>query len=450
MNAPTQIAQRQHVLGRLAYSPSKAVRLWRRVVGVLAIAFGLVQLAAASRSLLPQHVYGKDFLQGYAMARAILHRVDPYLPTDVLAERFWGQVPFAAWPHPTPQPPTLGTLLVPLALLDYPTAATVWFGLEMVCLVASVYLLGRALGARLSIWTTLGVATALLIWYPVQVEMFMGQLQLLVLALLAGAWVALRSGRPALGGALLGLAILVKPIPLPLLLLLVVRKDWRALTGAVPVILGGYLVAGCVVGFETLVTYLTKVLPLVQGIYRAALGNMSLWSVGWRIFDGTRSQLSSGIVAPPLVRSPVAAQVVSIALSSLLLLVAALAVRKQRSPDVSLGVMICVSILISPLSWPHYLVLAIIPAAHVVRWLLWHRLPSRETNLALLVAVLLAAHWLGLASLVIRAAGSYGGVAVVFAVAQLPLMPAVAVGALGWLVLWLAPLGNSTSATMQS
>ena len=48
-----------------------------------------------------------------------------------------------------------------------------------------------------------------------------GQLQLPMLALLAGAWVALRSGRSALGGALVGLAILLKPFPLPLLLLFV-------------------------------------------------------------------------------------------------------------------------------------------------------------------------------------------------------------------------------------
>jgi hypothetical protein len=397
-------------------------------------------------SLLPEYLSRKDFLQEYTLARAIADGIDPYLPTDVLAERYLGGLPQTLLPHPTPHPPTLGILLLPLALFDYSTAAVLWFGLEIVGWVVSVYLLGRAAGARLSIGVTLGIAAALLMWYPVWVEMAWGQLSLVMLPLLAGAWVALRSGRSALAGVLVGLAMLLKPVPFPLLLLFVLRKDWRALLGAGSVVLGGYVVAGSVVGLKTVETYFTEVLPLVTRIYRAIWGNISISSLGWRVFDGTRLGLTDGVV-PPLVQSAAAAQVASLGLAILLLLGASWVVRRQRSLGVSLGVMMAVSILLGPISWPHYLVLAAIPAAQAIRWLVRHRLPSRETNWALIVAMLLVIDWVMVARpLALRAPIVDGALRVPFAVAQLPLMTAVSVAALAWLVAWLGPVDTHTPA----
>jgi len=129
------------------------------------------------------------------------------------------------------------------------------------------------------------------------------------------------------------------------------------------------------------------------------------------------------------------------------LLVACLAVRKQRNLDVSLGVMISASILTVPISWSHYLVLAVIPAAQVIRWLAGHHLPSRETNLALLVTMLLIIDWGRLATFLAGPGPVVeGGIAVSFALALLTWMPAVAVGALAWLLVWLGPVDNGVDA----
>lgn len=436
---PAQTTERQHLLGHLIYSQSRAARWLRRIVAMLTVMLGLVALKGAATSLLPNKVGGKDFVQTYTLARAILDRVDPYLPTDVLAKRYLGHVPFAAWPHPTPHPPALGVLLLPIAFLDYATAATVWFVFELICLVVSAHFLVHGFSAQLSRLAVLCVAIALVAWHPVATEMFMGQLQLPMLALLAGAWLALRKGWPGLGGALVGLAILIKPIPVPMLLWFALSRRWRALGGAVCVILTGYAVTGCLVGLETLVTYVTSVVPSITHVYRAALGNHSLWSVGWRLFEGTGCDVFGATVVPPLIRSAAGARFVAMALPILVLLAASLFVRGQRSLGVSFAVMVSVSILISPLSWPHYLVLAAIPGAQVVRWLLCHRLPRRETNRALVVASLLLANWVGLTSLALAISLPDGAVWLAFALAQIPLMTAVSVGALAWLVASLGP-----------
>jgi hypothetical protein len=91
-----------------------------------------------------------------------------------------------------------------------------------------------------------------------------------------------------------------------------------------------------------------------------------------------------------------------------------------------------------------------LPGAQVLRWLLRHHLPPRETNWALVVAILLAADWIVLMGLAIPVAVSRNGTAFRFALAQLPLMPSLAVGALVWLLAGLGPVENSPRATIES
>ncbi|MGQ9493019.1 MAG: glycosyltransferase family 87 protein [Anaerolineae bacterium] len=429
---------RQHLLGRLLYSNSRTVRWMRRIAAGLGIALGLAQLKLPIESLLPNWIARRDFLQEYTLARAVVDKIDPYLPTEKLAAHYLGSLFQRVFPHPTPHPPPVGLLLSPLALFDYSTAAAIWFGVELVCLLAAVYLLGRALDVKFSVLDAFGAAALLLVWYPFPLEMAFGQLMVPMLTLLAGSWLALRKDHPMLGGALIGLAILLKPIPWPVLLLFVLWKNWRALAGAVLVILAGYMAAGLVVGWGTLIRYFITVLPLVSRLYRAYVWNISIASIGWRLFDGTGSSVLEGLVAPPVIHCTTAASIVAILLPGLVLLATLVALWKQRSLVVSFGIMMCVSILVSPISWSHYIVLAVIPAAQVAHWLIQHHLPSMETNWALFVAGLLIVDWRRLA---IYLAGPRpaveGGIMVPFGLALLTLMPAVAVAALAGLLLFL-------------
>jgi hypothetical protein len=123
-----------------------------------------------------------------------------------------------------------------------------------------------------------------------------------------------------------------------------------------------------------------------------------------------------------------------------LLLAACLAVWKQRSLDASLGIMLGVSIVAMPISWPHYLVLAAVPAAQVVRWLACHRLPSRETNVAILVTMLLDIPWVVVGTMLAqKSVASSGSNTLSFALAQIPMLATVSVVALVLLLIWLGP-----------
>ena len=379
------------------------------------------------------------------MVRALLDRIDPYLPVDILAERYIVGTSATLLSHPTPHPPTLGLLLLPWGWVDYRTAAALWLGIELACLFVSVHLLARLSGARLSGIAQAGIGFALLIWHPVWMELAWGQLMLPIVALVAGAWLALSEERHVLAGVLLGVTLWLKPVALPLLLLCLMRKDWRALGAAIVTAATGYLAVALWVGFGVFARYFTTVLPEVNAIYRASWGNISVTSLAWRVFVGTSEGTTGRVAVPPLYASSVAASLGAVLLPGLLLLTACVAAKRLRSLDWSFALMAAVCIILGPISWPHYLVLAIIPVTQVARALAARGLPVRETNGALFVAMLLAVDWLRLANAWATAWSTSAGVATLpFALAQVPLLSTVTVLALMGL-LW--KLGQQEQGT---
>lgn len=437
--APLYINSGMHALGRLLYGQSRPARLLRWALAALGVALGLASaLRSVPASMDPRGIHLKDFVQEYVLAKAIAVGDSPYEPVNVLTQRYLG---VESWfPYPSLHPPPVGLLFLPLSYLSYPTAVNIWLGLQVLCLVTSVYLLARGSGIRLGVWATPAIAAAMLAWYPFWDDLSWGQLNLLLLLILAAARLALLRDRPAAAGFLVGFAVLVKLFAWPLLLLFLLRRLWRALGAAVCTILVGYLASGWVIGFRWIPEYFMRIVPDHTRNVQGSIFNQSVWSIGLRLFSGTGAAAHNHdkVVAPPLLPSDLAASVVSIALPIVVVLVACLAARRQGGLDAAFGVMICTSILVSPLVWSHYLVLMAIPVAYVIAWLAAHRLPARETSEALLVGMLLfpsVADWsapmLWISGQAPTQSGSY---VLPFAPTLLMLVPTLAVAALGWLV----------------
>ena len=381
-------------LGRLIRSRSLAVRGLRVTLASILILIGLVFGGAATTTLQPPGLYDKDLLQDYLMARAIVHGVDPYLTIQALSERFLGRLPSAPRPTPTPHPPFAGLIFLPFSFLEYRIAATLWMGIEAISLVASIYLLFLVTGSRRSPFAAVGVSAALLAWYPVFSDLENGQLMIVLLLALTAAWLAWRANRPVLAGALLGLGILTKPVIWPVAIAFLVHRRWSTTFSLAATVLVGYLVAGMVIGFSRIVTYFTRVLPSVSNLYRATSVNLSLWSIGERLFAGT-SLLAQGQDGPtvvhtaPLIRSVLAAQFTSIAIPTLALALASWVAYRHLDVEWSVGLMVIVSILVSPLSWGLYVVLVAIPGTLIVNRLNHHDFPTPATSVAFVIALLL-------------------------------------------------------------
>lgn len=399
---------------------------------------GFIGLQFSVSSVMRPLVYQKDFIQEWLLAKAVLGDIDPYLPLPKLALRFLGPLPNSVLQHPTPHPPTVAVLGLPLGALSYEQAAVAWLVFEIVCIVAAIYLLLLWSDRRPRLALCAFLALIAIAWSPFWEELVTGQLMALLLFLLIGAWLALREGRSILGGVLLGLTIAVKLIAWPIIIFLVLKKNWRAVVAAGVTVVVGNLAAAVLMGFDRVLYYYGKVSSAVSPLYRAYEHNFSLWTIGWRVFDGTGSLVVMGFSSPPLVNAPILARLFSYAIPLALLLAGLVLAVRAHSFDTSYCILICVSILVSPVAWWHYLVLLLIPVFIIGRRLYNLDWPKRETNFALVLGLLLVISR-GQLSNIIRILAGHGpnaekAVVVPFFVGLLSLVPAAAILGVIWLV----------------
>ena len=181
----------------------------------------------------------------------------------------------------------------------------------------------------------------------------MGNVHLLLLGLLAAAWLAIRRGTDRgeiLAGALLGVATLIKVFPGVLIL-------WLVLTGRVR----GAIAALVTIAVLALVTLpFTGVEPWLQ--YPIVLFNLG-------VPEDTRDVLAPSVwlsaLMPPLV-ARIAVTAVGLA--------AIVWASRRRSEPVSYAVAVAVSILIAPALYQHYLVILVLPVLLAIRFappLIW-------------------------------------------------------------------------------
>ncbi len=426
-------------LARLIESRERVFVVLRYLLLAAMVASGISTLRLSIKTLYPPYVYVKDLTQEYTLAKAVLHGVDPYLPLPDLVARFIGNVPVPVFPHPTPHPPIVGLLYGPFAFLEYQQAAAVWLVVEVCLLIASLRLLLCDMGVR---WRPPAVALACIVamgWGAVLQELVLGQLQSLLLLILLLAWAALRSEKDRLGGVLLGLGVALKLVVWPVAVYLLLKRRWRAVAACFGTVVALNLLMGAVVGFGTVLRYYTRVGPQVAGLYRGEAFNYSLWTVGRRLFEGTGSPVQLSMQAPPLVAWPFGASLAAIALPLAWLCMSLAAAVRCRRTDSALGILLCASLLVSPVAWTHYLLLASVPMAVVWRAVVERGYRLRESyGVALVTLGLLPSVGLlleGAAHHIYGAPSATEAVTIPFGLSLITLVPAVALIGLS-LLLW--------------
>jgi hypothetical protein len=212
---------------------------------------------------------------------------------------------------------------------------------------------------------------------------------LILAVILTLTWQSLRSDRDVLGGALLGFSIALKLTAWPIAIFLLLKGRWRAVGAAAVVFLVLHGLAAMVMGPEAVIDYYRRVGPMVADIYRQHKENYSLWTLGSRLFADDREKILSNFLSTPLVESPVVESFVTIAIPLAVGIAGMVLAYRCRSIDSAFGIMICVSLPLNPISWDHYLILAAVPVAILVRRLIDRGFP-RGLMIAFAVAGLLA------------------------------------------------------------
>ncbi len=340
----------------------------------------------------PGHVlFLPDFFQEWASARNRFQSLPVYTSQEITVERYLGirrnpgDAYFIEW---NAHPPAAVLLGVPFAALDFADAFALWNLLSLVCLVASVWLIVEQLPLACEPWMLLPAIALLLLCHPFWHQMVHGQLNLLLLLLFTGVWLADRRGHPNLAGGLLGLATAIKLYPAFVFLYFLVKRDWPALrAGAIALAAIAGLTA-LVLGPEAYRSYFVDILPRTS-LRRADWHNLSLSGVWCKLFDVPLNLPPVRIV--PLVESPLMAMAGM--LGTLLFVSAILAVvlphlLTAKDTDLAFSLTMIGMLLVSPITWDHYLLVLALPLSVV-----WQRLQGRWVERIVLLS-LLAVLWL--------------------------------------------------------
>jgi len=238
-------------------------------------------------------------------------------------------------------PPFLGVAMTPLAALfnDYRQAMWLWVAVGCAVFIASVWRLSAAerfTGPSERVF----LVGAMFALAPVGFELVMGNVHILLLGVLAAAWLGIRRGTRAgdlAAGVLIGIAVLIKVFPALLIVWLVLTSRVRAALAAVA---SASLVALATVPIVGLDAWLE---------YPRVLANLGPPAELW-------SSLSPTSALTEWIDFGLARAVVAVAALAALIWSA-----RAHSAATSFGVAVMLSILVVPTLYPHYLALAVLP-----------------------------------------------------------------------------------------
>lgn len=243
-------------------------------------------------------------------------------------------------------PPFFALLLAPLASVSFALAYSLWLSLNallLLCCTRALQLYARL--DRLS-GTVLGAAA--LSFFPVFAALSQGQVSILLLGSLVGTLWALRTGRDLTAGLALSVMLIKPPYLLPLLLVLVVQRRWRVLSGFVVAATALALAPLPVLGFRSDQHY-------VQALLRA-----SRWHSGGGFTSATNHNLAgfTHLLLPSSL-----AQDAQVLLSVMALAVLAVLAMRVKRTDFAFAAAVCVALLVNPHVLLHDLTILLVPAA---------------------------------------------------------------------------------------
>ena len=223
-----------------------------------------------------------DFASDYATTKTVVAGGDPYenAPRDMerwipgLRVPYKGVHDFPNW-----RPPFRFLQTWPFTKLGFTTAANLWAVLLALCTAAGIAIVARGVGWG---WrATTVVAVGGLFLPAVRDDMRFGQINGVLLLLLAAAWVCVRRERQTLAGVAIGSTIALKVFPVLLLIPLLARRKYKAAATSVATA-GALTLAGLwFIGFDKTDDFI-NVLRTGYGSQRTSWANISMAShFGW-------------------------------------------------------------------------------------------------------------------------------------------------------------------------
>jgi hypothetical protein len=270
---------------------------------------------------------GKCILQGHGRQLYDLEM------QSAIQREFASEVKHRENPLPFNHPPFEALLFAPLARLPYVAAYLVWAVFNIALILGFWNLLRPRLASLPGLLPALPLL-AIFGFFPLAIALLQGQDSILLLFLYGLAFSALATGRNFAAGVFLGLALFKFQLVLPFVLVLLVRRQWRTVAGFVVTAFGLVLVSAAVVGWSGVMAYPEFVLRLSRSGAQAGIDPRDMPNL-------------RGLVAGALDLPGSSATLLIIALSIVLVALAAHGWRVQPGRHFVLGFSLCLTVTIT-------------------------------------------------------------------------------------------------------
>jgi hypothetical protein len=334
--------------------------------GALIVSLGVAVFALVV-GVRPAEGFVGDFTQDWLSARDVREGQPAYGDLHDALRRQFGSEPPTDFLRRNAHPPASVVLVLPLAELSHVDAFFAWNLITLALFACAVWVAAHELDIRparrsaalAALVTALGTTC-----YPLFQQTVLGQFNCLLAFLITIAWAADRRGWWVLAGVAVGAATAVKLFPGFLLLYLFACRRWRALGAAVLTFLVANGAAVVVLGPDAFRTYVCEVIPSVSAEYATRWNNLSVSAYWKRLFDPAASSRAIPVVDAPMVGkilAPAGQSAVAVCVA-----VIAARARSTAQRDQSFAAAVVGMLLVSPLTWPHALVMLIVPVGVLV------------------------------------------------------------------------------------
>lgn len=265
-----------------AFQGGRGNRL-RLALALLLTLAGAAGTAYFAYQTVPQSFDGQranDFPNYYVAGLRLWEGRPIYTPH---ADEIQARLGFADYPTNIADSPFAVVCLAPLSRLPYPVAFFILYGFSLLAVPGVVFLCARALRAPAwAAWLAVGLT---LFSNHYRFVLMFNHMESLLLCLLAGGWLCLRSGGERRGALLWGAAAALKLFPGLLILLLLAQRRWHAALWATAGAGTLMLLSALLIGWNSALAFVTEVIPYARNWYGRDY-NVSLMSIGVRLGGG--------------------------------------------------------------------------------------------------------------------------------------------------------------------
>jgi hypothetical protein len=356
-----------------------------RQPAILAVVWICALLVLAGTVMqMPGQWHRRDFSNYYESAWALRHGIDPYASYLTPVGARLG-LETGGLLHASETPPFL-LCFEPLTRMRPRAAFWIWSAVNFAALALAMYLLlanRRGLTARTA-WLLAGL---ILLSAPVSLNLYWGQSQLIVLALMAGAMRSMEAERDGTAGLLIAVAALLRAYPLLLVGYFLISRKWRALAFAMSAIAAGIVVTVAALGLPQVLSFVHGAVWLTDYSVVNRVDDLSLGPFVSRMFWALTGGAAGSSVDWIRRASIAVADAVVLGVT----IRATLADANRGDPDYRIySLWIATALMLTPVGWHHYLVLLAIPFVQLIASKSQGRSSSRAVWMAALTYVLCA------------------------------------------------------------